>query len=170
MDAPEAKQRGYDERLCHTLAHALSNGPWKGLYLADEDAPHQYQSNSCGVFMLMEVVVGQLLETFMLESPAELAGSFSPSPSPHLSHTFQSLSSESPAGLAGTPSSPSPSPHLSHTLQSGTTEDRPFLPPEVLQQIVQETLRLDMAMLGVFNRVSNTFRELIKPLHPSIYI
>ena len=27
-----------------------------------------------------------------------------------------------------------------------------------------------MAMLGVFNRVSNTFRELIKPLHPSIYI
>ncbi|XP_056435106.1 uncharacterized protein LOC130372962 isoform X3 [Gadus chalcogrammus] len=84
-----------------TLAHALSNGPWKGLYLADEDAPHQYQSNSCGVFMLMgdalyqEVVVGQLLETFMLESPAELAGSFSPSPSPHLSYTFQSLSSES---------------------------------------------------------------------------
>ncbi|CAL8372414.1 unnamed protein product [Arctogadus glacialis] len=157
-------------QLACTLAHALSNGPWKGLYLADEDAPHQYQSNSCGVFMLMEVVVGQLLETFMLEGPAELAGSFSPSPSPHLSHTFQSLSSESPAGLAGTPSSPSPSPHLSHTLQSGTTEDRPFLPPEVLQQIVQETLRLDMAMLGVFNRVSNTFRELIKPLHPSIYI
>ncbi|CAL8375446.1 unnamed protein product [Gadus morhua 'NCC'] len=37
----------------HTLAHALSNGPWKGLYLADEDAPHQYQSNSCGVLMLM---------------------------------------------------------------------------------------------------------------------
>ncbi|CAL8324633.1 unnamed protein product [Boreogadus saida] len=35
---------------------------------------------------------GQLLETFMLESPAELAGSFSPSP--HFSHTFQSLSSE----------------------------------------------------------------------------
>ncbi|CAL8406515.1 unnamed protein product [Arctogadus glacialis] len=46
-------RKGYDERLCHTLAHALSNGPWKGLYLADEDAPHQYQSNSCGVFMLM---------------------------------------------------------------------------------------------------------------------
>ncbi|CAL8379756.1 unnamed protein product [Arctogadus glacialis] len=137
---------------------------------------------------------------------------------------FGSLALSSPAGLAGTPSSPSPSPHLSHTLQSGTTEDRPFLPlkgktvclvtgpdemrrrelrlrgrsareeaqeflcdtvlccillsmrlfcptpPEVLQQIVQETLRLDMAMLGVFNRVSNTFRELIKPLHPSIYI
>ena len=82
---------------------------------------------------------------------------------------FGSLALSSPAGLAGTPSSPSPSPHLSHTLQSGTTEDRPFLPPEVLQQIVQETLRLDMAMLGVFNRVSNTFRELIKPLHPSIY-
>ena len=27
-----------------------------------------------------------------------------------------------------------------------------------------------MAMLGVFNRVSNTFRELVKPFHPSIYI
>ena len=93
---------------------------------------------------------------------------FSPSLSPSL--FFGSLALSSPAGLAGTPSSPSPSPHLSHTLQSGTTEDRPFLPPEVLQQIVQETLRLDMAMLGVFNRVSNTFRELIKPLHPSIYI
>ncbi|CAL8280721.1 unnamed protein product [Arctogadus glacialis] len=64
-----------------------------------------------------------------------------------VSHNFQSLSSES------------------HTLQSGTT-DRPFLPPEVLQ-IVQEMLRLDMAMLGVF-RVSNTFRELIKP--PSFHI
>ncbi|XP_056441440.1 uncharacterized protein LOC130378857 [Gadus chalcogrammus] len=117
-----------------TLAHALSNGPWKGLYLADEDAPHQYQSNSCGVFMLMGDMLSirrwwlDSCETFMLESPAELAGSFSPSPSPHLSYTFQSLSSESPAGLAGTPSSPSPSPHLSHTLQSGTTEDRPFLP------------------------------------------
>ncbi|CAL8267231.1 unnamed protein product [Boreogadus saida] len=43
-----------------TLAHALSNGPWKGLYLADEDAPHQYQSISCGVFMLMYAMYSTL--------------------------------------------------------------------------------------------------------------
>ena len=35
---------------------------------------------------------------------------------------------------------------------------------------VEATVRLDMAMLGVFNRVLNTFRELVKPFHPSIYI
>ncbi|KAK7157076.1 hypothetical protein R3I94_006975 [Phoxinus phoxinus] len=89
---------------------------------------------------------GQLLETFTLESPAGLAGR-PISPSPHLSHTLQSPSSESPAGLADTPISPSPSPHLSHTFQSRscpsgtpiTTEDSPFLPPVVLQRIIEET-------------------------------
>lgn len=107
---------------------------------------------------------GQLLEIFMLKRPAGLAGTaISPSASPHLSHTFPSPSSGSPAGLAGTPISPSASPHLSHTFQSQscpagtpiTTEDCPFLPLIVLQHIFEETLSMDMAMLGVFNRVSN---------------
>ncbi|KAG1940192.1 hypothetical protein F2P79_016907 [Pimephales promelas] len=82
-----------------------------------------------------------------------------------------------PAGLADTPISPSPSPHVSRPFQSlscpsGTpiTEDSPFLPLAVLQRIIEETLSLDMAMLGVFNRVSKTFRELAKPFHPSVYI
>jgi len=44
------------------------------------------------------------------------------------------------------------------------------LPLAVLQRIIEETLSLDMAMLGVFNRVSKTFRELAKPFHPSVYI
>ncbi|CAM4597191.1 unnamed protein product [Leuciscus chuanchicus] len=147
-------------------------------------ASPQHQSNSCGVFMLMVDMpsirrwwCGQLLETFTLESPAGLAGT-PISPSPHLSHTLQSPSSESPAGLADTPISPSPSPHLSHTFQSRscpsgtpvTTEDSPFLPPVVLQCIIEETLSMDMAMLGVFNRVSKTFQELAKPFHPSVYI
>ncbi|CAL8398248.1 unnamed protein product [Gadus morhua 'NCC'] len=51
-DEPQLGDKSHIKAVS-TLAHALSNGPWKGLYLADEDAPHQYQSNSCGVFMLM---------------------------------------------------------------------------------------------------------------------
>lgn len=44
------------------------------------------------------------------------------------------------------------------------------MPPIVLQRIIEETLSLDMAMLGVFNRVSKTFQELAKPFRPFIYI
>ena len=50
------------------------------------------------------------------------------------------------------------------------SEDWPFLPPVVIQRIIEETLSMDMAMLGVFNRVSKTFQELAKPFCPSIYI
>ena len=48
-----------------------------------------------------------------------------------------------------------------------------LFPPQPLDgplNPVEATVRLDMAMLGVFNRVLNTFRELVKPFHPSIYI
>ena len=38
------------------------------------------------------------------------------------------------------------------------SEDWPFLPPVVIQRIIEETLSMDMAMLGVFNRVSKTFK------------
>ncbi|CAL8378170.1 unnamed protein product [Gadus morhua 'NCC'] len=56
-------------QLACTLAHALSNGPWKGLYLADEDAPHQYQSNSCGVFMLMYAMYSTLQKQYDISEP-----------------------------------------------------------------------------------------------------
>ncbi|TDH08029.1 hypothetical protein EPR50_G00093480 [Perca flavescens] len=57
---------------------------------------------------------------------------------------------------------------LPHTLIP--SEDRPFLPPVVIQRIIEETLSMDMVMLGLFNRVSKTSQELAKPFCPSIYI
>ncbi|TDH06463.1 hypothetical protein EPR50_G00113520 [Perca flavescens] len=50
------------------------------------------------------------------------------------------------------------------------SEDRPFLPPVVIQRIIEEMPSMEMAMLGVFNRVTKTFQELAKPFCPSIYI
>ncbi|XP_048104700.1 histone H2A type 2-B-like [Alosa alosa] len=82
------------------------------------------------------------------ESPAGQAGVPLPSsPSAQFSTTFQTASSESLTGQAVGPFSHSP---------SSTSSDRPIFPPEVLQQIIGETLCLDMSMLGVFNRVSKS--------------
>lgn len=48
--------------------------------------------------------------------------------------------------------------------------DMPVLPTELLSLIVQLTLESDMAMLGVFNRVSHLFKKLAEPFLPKIYL
>lgn len=51
-----------------------------------------------------------------------------------------------------------------------TSEDnRPFLPPEILDRIIKETMRIDGAMLHVFNRVSSGFKALAVAHLPWLY-
>lgn len=51
-----------------------------------------------------------------------------------------------------------------------TSEDnRPFLPPEILDRIIKETMRIDGAMLHVFNRVSSGFKALTAAHLPWLY-
>lgn len=53
---------------------------------------------------------------------------------------------------------------------AGTSEDnRPFLPPEILDRIIKETMRIDGAMLHVFNRVSSAFKALTAAHLPWLY-
>lgn len=47
--------------------------------------------------------------------------------------------------------------------------DRPFLPPELLDMIIKETMRIDGAMLHVFNRVSSSFKALTAADLPWLY-
>lgn len=51
-----------------------------------------------------------------------------------------------------------------------TSEDnRPFLPPEILDRIVKETMRIDGAMLHTFNRVSSGFKAITAAHLPWLY-
>lgn len=51
-----------------------------------------------------------------------------------------------------------------------TSEDnRPFLPPEILDRIIKETMRIDGAMLHVFNRVCSGFKALTAAYLPWLY-
>lgn len=51
-----------------------------------------------------------------------------------------------------------------------TSEDNcPFLPPEILDRIIKETMRIDGAMLHVFNRVSSGFKALTAAHLPWLY-
>lgn len=47
--------------------------------------------------------------------------------------------------------------------------NRPFLPPEILDRIIKETMRIDGAMLHVFNRVSSGFKALTAAHLPWLY-
>lgn len=48
-------------------------------------------------------------------------------------------------------------------------DNRPFLPPELLDRIIKETLRMDGAMLHTFNRVSSGFKALTAAHLPWLY-
>ncbi len=45
-----------------------------------------------------------------------------------------------------------------------------ILPPELVSRIIKDTICLDAAMVGTFNRVSSSFRQLATPFHPSLHI
>lgn len=45
----------------------------------------------------------------------------------------------------------------------------PFLPPEILDRIIKETMRINGAMLHVFNRVSSGFKALTAAHLPWLY-
>ena len=49
-------------------------------------------------------------------------------------------------------------------------ENIPYLPVEILKEIIKLTLDMDVTMFGTFNRVSSLFREVSKPYLPTIYI
>ncbi|CAG04488.1 unnamed protein product [Tetraodon nigroviridis] len=52
---------------------------------------------------------------------------------------------------------------------SGAENDRPFLPPEILDMIIKETMTMDGAMLHVLNRVSTGFKALTAAHLPWLY-
>lgn len=54
--------------------------------------------------------------------------------------------------------------------QADLSEDnRPFLPPEMIDRIIKETMRIDGSMLNAFNRVSSSFRALTEKHLPWLY-
>ena len=46
----------------------------------------------------------------------------------------------------------------------------PHLPPEILKIILQRTLELDCTMIGIFEQVSDHFKELVSHMRPLLHI